>query len=72
MIYHLVTSYQILKDHVRSVEPTTLIPAWISNHMSSNVWDEITYPFPNFNDRTVEVWEWISNVIPKFIADVIT
>ena len=22
----------------------------------------ITYPFPNFNGCTVEVWEWISNV----------
>ena len=27
----------------------TLIPAWISNHMPNNVWDEITYPFLNFN-----------------------
>ena len=27
----------------------TLIPAWISNHMPSKVWDEITYPLPNFN-----------------------
>ena len=25
------------------------IPAWISNHMPSKVWYEITYPFPNFN-----------------------
>ena len=24
-------------------------PAWISNHKPSKVWDEITYPFPNFN-----------------------
>ena len=24
-----------------------LIPAWISNHMPSKEWDEITYPFPN-------------------------
>ena len=24
------------------------------------VWDEITYPFPNFNAATVEGWEWIS------------
>ena len=23
----------------------TLIPAWISNHVSSKLWDEITYPF---------------------------
>ena len=33
----------------------TLIPAWISNHMPSKVWDEITYPFLNFNGCTVEV-----------------
>ena len=25
-------------------------PAWISNHISVNeIWDRITYPFPNFN-----------------------
>ena len=28
---------------------STLIPAWISNHIRYNVWDEITYPFLNFN-----------------------
>ena len=28
--------------------------------------DEITYPFPNFNGATVEVWEWISNFITHF------
>ena len=28
---------------------------WISNHMPSKVWDEITYPFLNFNGCTVEV-----------------
>ena len=32
-----------------------LIPPWISNHMSCNVWEEITYPFLNFNGCTVEV-----------------
>ena len=31
----------------------TLIPVWINNHMSCNVWDEITYPFLNFNGATV-------------------
>ena len=50
----------------------TLIPAWISNHMARKVWDEITYPFPNFNSCTVEVWEWISHFIPHFIMIVIT
>ena len=33
----------------------TLIPAWISNHIHYKVWDEITYPFLNFNGCTVEV-----------------
>ena len=33
----------------------TLIPAWISNYIHYKVWDEITYPFLNFNGATVEV-----------------
>ena len=49
-----------------------LIPAWLSNHIPSKVWDEITYPFPNFNGGTIEVWEWISDFIPHSIMDVIT
>ena len=32
-----------------------LIPAWISNYMPGKMWDEITYPFLNFNGATVEV-----------------
>ena len=35
----------------------TLILAWISNNIPCNVWDEITCPFPYFNDATFEVWE---------------
>ena len=34
-----------------------LISVWISNHMPSKVWNAITYPFTNFNNCTVEVWE---------------
>ena len=37
-----------------------------------NVWDEIAYPFPNFNGATVEVWEVISNFIPHLTELVIT
>ena len=33
----------------------TLISAWISNYMPNKVWDEITYPFLNFNGCTIEV-----------------
>ena len=39
--------------------------------MSSEVWDEITYPFPNFNGYTIEVWEWVSNIISHFLIDVV-
>ena len=45
----------------------TLITAWISNHMLSNLWDEITFPFSNFNGATVDVLKWISNFSPHFI-----
>ena len=37
-----------------------------SNHMSSKVLNEISYPIPNFNGYSVEVWELISNFIPHF------
>ena len=30
-------------------------PAWISNYTHCKVWDEIAYPFLNFNGATVEV-----------------
>ena len=39
----------------------TSVPAWICRHMTSEVWDEITNPFPNFNGCTVEFWEWRGN-----------
>ena len=32
-----------------------LIPVWICNYIHYNVWDEITYPFLNFNGATVEI-----------------
>ena len=35
------------------------IPAWINTYIHDNVWDEINYPFPNFNGCTVEIWVWI-------------
>ena len=50
----------------------TLIPVWISNHTLSKLWDEIIYPFPNFNSATVDVYEWASNFILHFLMDVIT
>ena len=47
-------------------------PSMLTNYMPIERWNEITYPFPNFNDVTVEVWELISNLSPHFIMDVIT
>ena len=35
---------------------------WLMNYTHYQVWDEITYPFPNFNGSTVEVWEWTSKL----------
>ena len=49
----------------------TLILAWISNYIHI-VWNEIIYPFQNFNGTAFEVSEWISNFIPHFTGHVIT
>ena len=55
------------KRAAESLNPTTLVlrPGplllmWISNYIYYKVWNEITFPFPNINSGTVEVWEWIS------------
>ena len=50
----------------------TLISAWMSNYNHYKVWDEITYPFPNFNNATIEIREWTSNAIPHLTGHVIT
>ena len=38
--------------------------------MPNEVWDEITYPIPNFNSCIIELLEW--NFTPHLIIDVIT
>ena len=40
--------------------------------MPREVWDEVTYLFPNFKVCRFEVWERISNFFAHFIMDVIT
>ena len=50
----------------------TFFQAWISNYIHYKVWDEITYPFLNFNGVTAEFQEWISNFISHFSGHVIT
>ena len=42
------------------------------NKYHHKVWGEIIYPFPNFSDAAVEVWEWISDFISHFNGRVIT
>ena len=42
--------------------PGALLLIWISNHMPSKLWNDLTYPLPNSNGCTVEVWERISNL----------
>ena len=34
----------------------TLIAVWICDHISSKVWDKITYPFLNFNSINIGTW----------------
>ena len=34
--------------------------------MPSKVWGEIIYPLPTSNNCPVEIWEYISNLIPHF------
>ena len=44
----------------------TSIPAGLRNYISSEVWDEINYPFLNYSGSMVEVLEWIATFIPHF------
>ena len=45
-----------------------IISAWINNYIHYKMQVEITYPFPNFNSATIEIWEWMSNFILHFMA----
>ena len=36
------------------------------------MWNEIAYPYSNFNDAAIEVWEWKSNFITHFTDQAIT
>ena len=67
MLVMLYFCYQPFHKH-----GLTLIPEWISNYINYQGCEEITYPFPNFNGCTVEIWEWINNFISHFTGHVIT
>ena len=53
MVLAPVEHLQQLWAPYTNMDKFTLIPAWIDNHMSRNVREEITYPFTNFNGATV-------------------
>ena len=44
----------------------TYIPKRISNYIHYKACDELTYPFQNINDWTIDIWLWINNIIPDF------
>ena len=46
----------------------TLIPTRISNYMFYEMKYEISYPLPNYNSTTVEIWEWINNFISHILG----
>ena len=48
------------------------MPAWMNNNTYYRVWDETTYPFPNFSGRTVDIWKLTSNPFSHFTGHVIT
>ena len=51
--------WEIIPCYNKVQNNTILHAARISNYIQRKVWDEITYPLPNFNGITVEVLEWI-------------
>ena len=70
ILYHVPCSLFVLGTISRSTMQCIMrpgpIPAWINVSIHYKVWDEITYPFPNFNDATVEIRELISNFTPFY------
>ena len=65
-LFIINVDYIVINDYYQGA----LLLVWITSHMPCKMWDEITYPFLNFN--TVEVWEWISNFFSHFVIDLIT
>ena len=63
---------QVWAGHTFYWHGLTLILTWRDNYILYKVWDKITYPIPNFNNATVEVYEWISSFISHFPRNVIT
>ena len=66
---------RLLRPPQRDLQWSSVIDivfTYLVTYITSRVWYEIIYPFPNFNGCTVEIWEYISFFIPYLINDVIT
>ena len=72
-----------VKEHLNSGLPMTTsgplyqhgltcIITWIGSYIHYKAWNEIIYPFSNFNGAAIEVWEWMNNFISHFSGHVIT
>ena len=49
---------QVLKLRTNIVYHLVAMHKWLPNlvlYQTGKVWDELIYPFPNFNDATVEI-----------------
>ena len=67
--------YVLLCADVRNLASTNNsrgIDICVKNNITRKVLSEITYPFPNIDCITFEVWKWIGNFIPHIIMDAIT
>ena len=77
LLLHTYVTYESLQSVGHFVPASMCWGMWeamtnhITSQMYSKVWDEISYPFPNFNGTTIEDREWKSNFIPHFTVHVI-
>ena len=54
-VYNVLNGWENVSDIITQQPSLTLIQTCISNYIHYKVWDEITYPFPNFNSATIAV-----------------
>ena len=62
VIYHFFQCYEFMVGTTSADALSTLIIAWMSNHMPSKVCDEITYSFPNFNG-SLGIDKWFHTIL---------
>ena len=52
MVYNCkaMNTAELMHWHPLNQRGLTLFPAWMSNYIHYEIWDEIIYPFPNFGN----------------------